>query len=109
MSKEIETMMEVLSSSTKRSAAVCCAAFVKRLRMLGWSGEQVNDVKVRAVEEMQDGYEDCSSHLASSCVRLLESGEEFTEERLRDLVEAEVFAEFALLGIRVADSFDLVK
>jgi hypothetical protein len=40
-------------------------------------------------------------------VRLLESGEDFTEERLRDLVEAEVFAEFALLGIRVADSFDL--
>jgi hypothetical protein len=100
-------IMDTLGSRTPRAAGVCCAAFVKRLRMHGWSREAVDGVKVQAIDEMREAFDDCSSHLASNCVRLLESGEDFTEERLRDLVEAEVFAEFALLGIRVADSFDL--
>lgn len=109
MSKEMDIIMATLGSSTPRAAGVCCAAFVKRLRMLGWSRQEADEVKMRAIGEMRDGFDDCSSHLASCCVRLLESGEAFDEQRLRDLVEAEVFAEFALLGIRVADSFDIVK
>lgn len=107
--KTIEQLVAISSESMSVGHGVCCAAFVKRLRNLGWTRGDVDKVKLQAIRMMSARFDECSAHLAYNFTQILSFEDEMEDERFREMVQAEIFAEFAVLGCKVADAFHTEK